>query len=273
MDYIYKIAWLSTFRPRIAAVRLMRLTILCVGLVTVGFSSSVAMAAALNNETGKVIVLINPNSNAEATKSMADLARAETKGVAVVDGRSNDGAPALLTTPKDMQDAVSGVVKIGVEAAMDDRVSAIIVSAFSDPGLAELRARVDIPVFGIGEEVFHEAALDGRAFGIVTVTPDEDLIRSFREKAISLGYEGQYRGTRVTPGDPTELVQSPEYLDAALAKAVKASIEEDGAKAVIMGGGPLSAAAVRLQPQFNVPLVVAVSAAARAAVKEIQKTK
>jgi allantoin racemase len=32
-------------------------------------------------------------------------------------------------------------------------------------------------------------------------------------------------------------------------------------------GGPLSASAVRLQSQFEVPLVVAVSAAARAAAK------
>ena len=158
-----------------------------------------------------------------------------------------------------------------MEAAKDEDVAAIIVSAFSDPGLEELRAEVDIPVFGIGEEVFHEAAQDGRAFGIVTVTPDEGLIRSFEVKAASLGYEAQYRGVRVTPGDPKELVQSPDELDAALAEAVRASIDEDGAQAVIMGGGPLSASAVRLQPQFDVPLVVAVSAAARAAVRALQK--
>ena len=115
------------------------------------------------------------------------------------------------------------------------------------------------------------SSIDGRAFGIVTVTPDEGLIRSFEVKAASLGYEAQYRGVRVTPGDPKELVQSPDELDAALAEAVRASIDEDGAQAVIMGGGPLSASAVRLQPQFDVPLVVAVSAAARAAVRALQK--
>lgn len=273
MDYTYKAPSFHIFSLEKVAVKLIRSMTFCVGLMTVGLSSSVTMAAPLYNETGKIIILINPNSNATATKSMSDLARAETAGVVMVEGYSNDGAPPLLTTPKDMEDAASGVVRIGVEAAMDERVSAIIVSAFSDPGLEELRSKVKIPVFGIGEAVFHEAALNGRAFGIVTVTPDESLIRSFREKAISLGYEKQYCGTRVTPGDPIELVKSPEALDAALAKAVKVSIEEDGAEAVIMGGGPLSASAVRLQPQFDVPLVVAVSAAARAAVKEIQKNK
>jgi Asp/Glu/hydantoin racemase len=221
----------------------------------------------------KVIVLINPNSNAEATRSMAELARAEAEGVAAVVERSNEDAPPLLTTPQDMLDAVPGVVAAGVEAARDERVAAIIVAAFSDPGLEELRAEVDVPVFGIGEEVFHEAARDGRAFGIVTVTPDESLIESFRAKAASLGYEAQYRGVRVTPGDPTELVRSPDKLDEALAEAVRRSIEEDGAQAVIMGGGPLSAPALRLQPRFDVPLVVAVNAAARAAVKSIQESE
>lgn len=105
----------------------------------------------------------------------------------------------------------------------------------------------------------------------VSVTPNDDLIRSFQEKAAVLGYAAQYRGTQVTLGDPIELVKSPELLNAALAKAVKASVEQDGAEAVIMGGRPLSASAIRLQPQFKVSLVVAVSAAARAAAKEIQK--
>jgi allantoin racemase len=237
------------------------------------------LAQADQNETNKAttgsspiktITLINPNSNSEATRSMADLARLETRGVAEVVERSNLDAPSLLTTPQDMINAAPGVVAIGIEAARDKNVAAIIVSAFSDPGLEELRERVDIPVFGIGEEVFHEAARGNREFGIVTVTPDEELIESFRQKAASLGYEHLYRGVRVTPGDPTELVQSPDKLDAALAEAVKESVEEDGAQAVIMGGGPLSASAFRLQPDFDVPLVVAVNAAARAAVEAIQ---
>ena len=228
------------------------------------------MTTSSNSDTGKKIVLINPNSNTEATKSMADLARLETKGVARVVERTNRNAPALLTTPQDMIDATPGVVAIGVEAAKDNETAAIIVSAFSDPGLEELREQVDIPVFGIGEEVFYEAARGNRKFGIVTVTPDEKLIDSFRQKAQSLGYEDLYRGVRVTPGDPKELVKSPEKLDAALARAVEESVEKDSAKAVIMGGGPLSASALRLQSQFDVPLVVAVNAAARSAVKAIQ---
>jgi Asp/Glu/hydantoin racemase len=227
-------------------------------------------SAASAQEGNPIIVLINPNSNETATQSMADLARGAVGDVATIEGLSNASAPPLLTTPEDMANAIPGVVAAGVEAAKDPRVAAIIVAAFSDPGLAELRASVQVPVFGIGEEVFREAARDGRQFGIVTVTPNPELIASFEAKAEELGFGAQYRGTRVTPGDPTELVKDPVKLDAALAAAVEESIDLDGAQAVIMGGGPLSASAIRLQPQFDVPLVVAVNAAARAALEATQ---
>ena len=186
-----------------------------------------------------------------------------------MEGISNQGVPPLLTTPQDLENAIPGVVKIGVEADKDDRVAAIIIAAFGDPGLEELRAQVEVPVFGIREQAFHEAARDGRPFGVATTTPE--LAESFRVTAEAMGYADLYRGTRVTPGDPKELMKSPDELDAALAEAVRVSVEEDGAQAVIIGGGPLTASALRLQPQFDIPLVIPVIAAAQAAAKEVEK--
>jgi Asp/Glu/hydantoin racemase len=221
--------------------------------------------------TDKIIVLINPNSNAETTKTMAGIAAKETEAVAKVEGISNQGVPPLLTTPQDLENAIPGVVKIGVEADKDDRVAAIIIAAFGDPGLEELRAQVEVPVFGIREQAFHEAARDGRPFGVATTTPDPGLLEGFRQTAVALGYGEQFRGTRATPGDPNALMaKSPDELDAALAEAVRASIA-DGAEAVIIGGGPLTASALRLQPQFDIPLVVPVIAAAQAAAEEVEK--
>ena len=216
------------------------------------------------------IVLINPNSNAAATESMTALAQEAAGEKALILGRTNDAAPRLLTTPEDMVQAAKGVVEIGRQAAISDGSAAFIVSAFSDPGLAELRTALpDAVVVGIGEEAFHEAARDGRSFAIVTITPDPALIESFRVRAEELGYGAQFKGVRVTPGDPKTLAEQPEQLDAALTKAVEQAINEDGAEAVIMGGGPLSAPAMRIQPHFDVPLVVAVTAATHAALKKL----
>ncbi|MBA3324261.1 MAG: aspartate/glutamate racemase family protein [Rhodobacteraceae bacterium] len=230
--------------------------------------AAAAQEATSSNGDGKIIVLINPNSNAETTKTMAEIAARETEGVAEVEGKSNEGVPPLLTTPQDLEDAIPGVVKIGVDADKNDRVAAIIIAAFGDPGLEELRAQVEVPVFGIREEAFHEAARNGRPFGVATTTPE--LAESFRVTAEALGYADAYRGTRVTPGDPKELMKSPDDLDAALAEAVRVSVEEDGARSVIIGGGPLTASALRLQPEFDVPLVIPVVAAAQAAVKAVE---
>lgn len=217
----------------------------------------------------KKIVLINPNSSTAATESMVELATAQAGGAAKIVGITNVDAPALLTTPQDMVTATRGVVQRGVAAAKDQEVAAFVVAAFSDPGMPELAAAVSVPVFGIGTEAFREAAQGGRPFGIATVTSDPALVESFQQKAVALGLQSQYRGVKVTPGDATELVKSPDRLDAALNEAVRQSITQDGAQAVIMGGGPLSASALRLQPQFQVPLVVAVNAAVKAAVKTI----
>ena len=199
------------------------------------------------------IILINPNSNAAATESMRALAQEAAGGEARILGRTNDNAPRLLTTPEDMGQAVTGVVEIGRQAAAEEGVVAIIVSAFSDPGLAELREAVpDTVVVGIGEQAFHEAAKDGRSFAIVTITPDPELIESFRAGA-------------------EELVEKPEQLDTALAGVVEQAVREDGAEAVIVGGGLLSAPARRIQSRFDVPLVVAVTAATNAALMEIKQ--
>lgn len=249
------------------------LVFLLAGCSGVDSTQSSTSETANTSKTAKTIVLINPNSNEDATRSMVELAEAGTDGDVNVVGVTNEDAPSLLTTLQDMEEAVPGVVALGVEAAKDENVVAIIVSAFSDPGLKELRAEVDIPVFGIGEEAFHAAARDDRKFGIVTVTPDENLIKSFQEKAESLGYSHLYQGVRVTPGDPKELVESPEKLDAALTKAVQESVSSDGAEAVIMGGGPLSAPALRIEKQFEEPLVVAVIAAIHAALDGVNETE
>lgn len=190
-------------------------------------------------------------------------------GVRVI-GKTNSSAPLLLTTPADMQLAEQGVLALGLQAAQAltdlEKTGAIIIAAFSDPGLNALRAQVSIPVLGMGESTLLEAAALYGHFGIVTVTPNTDLLASFNEQAQALGLSDHYCGARVTQGDGQLLLASPELLDADLSAAIRESIL-DGAEAIILGGGPLAAAAERLQDEFDIPLLNPVTAAARAALK------
>ena len=79
----------------------------------------------------------------------------------------------------------------------------IIVSAFGDPGLAELRHKVAIPVVGICEASMIEASQGGRRFGVATSTPD--LIEAIGQRAHDLGLAHLYTGIRCTEGDPVAL--------------------------------------------------------------------
>ena len=186
-------------------------------------------------------------------------------------GKTNTQAPLLLATPADMQLAEQGVLALGLQAAQAltdlEKSGAIIIAAFSDPGLSALRAQVSIPVLGIGESTMLEAAALYDRFGIVTITPDADLLASFDDQAQALGLSEQYCGARVTEGDAQLLLASTQLLDAALSAAIRESIL-DGALAIILGGGPLAAAAERLQSEFEWPLINPVAAAARAAFKD-----
>lgn len=182
-------------------------------------------------------------------------------------GNTNQQAPLLLTTPAEIEQAAAGVVRLGLQA-QTEQASAMMVAAFGDPGLAVLRAQVSVPVVGIGESAFMAAAHNGRRFGIVTITPNADLLASFSDKAHQLGVAQQFCGTWVTQGDAHQLLANHQQLDKALAGAIHLAVAA-GVEAIIIGGGPLSAAAQRLQPQFTIPLISPVNAAAQAVLDKL----
>ncbi len=105
----------------------------------------------------------------------------------------------------------------------------------------------------------------------MTITPDEGLIESFRLRAGKLGSADQYRRITATDGASKELVKDPDTLNAALNAAVEKAIAEKSVSAIVIGSGPLFAPALRIQPRFQAPLVVAVAAATRAALADLDK--
>jgi allantoin racemase len=72
-----------------------------------------------------------------------------------------------------------------------------------------------------------------------------------------------FGGVRLTDGDINALMADPAALEAALARACERTIAEDGAEAIVIGGGPLAVAARALAPRFAVPIVEPIPAAMR----------
>lgn len=200
------------------------------------------------------IGLINPNGSAATTDMMVALARVATRHEVV--GRTATRAPDMIVTPDELARSAGEVVEMGGELA--PRCAGLVVAAFGDPGLEILRVRVAIPVVGIAEASMLEASRDGRRFGVATTTPG--LVAAIAERADALGLGALFTGTRCTPGNPAALMADPDRLRSALAAAIRACIQ-DGAEAVIVGGGPLGRVAAELRPLFAIPVVAPIPSA------------
>lgn len=125
------------------------------------------LAASVDPGAVPAVVLINPNTSTDTTAMMTAIARRTlgplVRGVTVARG------PRMLTDPAALPAAAPEVVAAGRRALASGTCRALLVAAFGDPGLAELRAlslasaRGPVPVVGIGEAALLEAAASGRA--------------------------------------------------------------------------------------------------------------
>lgn len=206
---------------------------------------------------GRRILLINPNSLEATTAMMVAIAKsAATDGFDIM-GATATRAPQMVVSAEALDTAAPEVEEIA--RAHQHACDGVIVAAFGDPGLAGIKAHMALPAAGIGEAAMLEAAGSGRRFGVATTTP----LLGAKIDALpeALGLRSCYTGTRFAAGDPQKLMLDPVRLRAALAGAVEACIVQDGAEAVIIGGGPLGEAARELQPMFAVPVIAPIPSA------------
>ena len=204
------------------------------------------------------VVLINPNTNRATTERMVEIAREAAGGRFTIGSRTATHGVGLITNEKELAAATLAVRALA--AKLPANCDGIILSAFGDPGLAELRRRTRIPIAGIGEAGLLAAADGGRRFAIATTTPG---LRSSIETMIAdLGLSDRYVGTEITEGSPAELTADHQRLETALAAAITRAID-GGAQAVVIGGGPLAVVARRLAGRFPVPIIESIPEAVR----------
>ena len=203
------------------------------------------------------ILLINPNSSTATTRMMVDIASQCSPTPLQVHGQTAQNGPGMIVNEDELQAAAAEVEQCWRSAGPD--WAGVIVSAFGDPGIERLRAHCPLPVVGIAEASMLAAGANGRRFGVATVTPE--LAAAIARRAAAVGLAQQYTGIRLTEGDPRALAANPQLLEQALADAVQRCFSEDGAEAVIIGGGPLGQAAIALEHRFSVPIIAPIPAA------------
>lgn len=224
-----------------------------------------ARARAASGRRGRAmkLLLVNPNTSPETTAAMVAIARASApEGVAIHGATAASGA-ALITNPTEVEAARQAMLAMfePVEPAVDG----IILAAFADPALTDLRLRLTLPVTGIAEAGMAAAARGGRGFAVVTTTPA--LVTSIAALAARYGHAGAFLGTCLTEGDAHVVTRDPDLLPRALLAAAHRAVAELGAEAIVIGGGPLAVAARRIADQVPVPLIEPVPEAVKLATR------
>ncbi|MGW2763689.1 aspartate/glutamate racemase family protein [Streptomyces sp. NPDC001275] len=211
----------------------------------------------------RTVILVNPNTNRGTTSMMVELARSHLAPAGLaVEGLTVEHGPSMIVDPASLKESAQYVVDVVRRRLAEPRrapVVALIVAAIGDPAREQLAAELDIPVVGIGQASILTAADGGRRFGMATSTP---LLRDSLTCLVDEhGRSERFTGVRLTRSDPTVLAASAEQQYLELAAVVRACVEEDGAEAVVIAGGPLSETARRLAALDLVQIVEPVPSA------------
>jgi allantoin racemase len=215
------------------------------------------------------IALVNPNSNAETTRIMTEMAGDVVANAAMVVGYTASRGPKVITNEASLEDAARQVADLGKRLA-EQGYRAILISGFGDPGLRRLREEIPIQVTGIAEAGMAEASAHDRRFSIVTTTPL--LKRSIEQTASRYGHAGLLVSVCVTPGVAEETMADEDRMADALLNACCHAVSEDGAEAILIGGGPLAMAGENIASRIEVPLINPVRAGARLALRRLEMT-
>ena len=128
-------------------------------------------------------------------------------------------APRQLATEQDVRDS-EGLVSAALNNA-PERADALMPDCFLDPGVAELSAKLDRPVFGLLRTSTTWSVLSGRRFGAVTRNA---AIAAEAERLIDLyGYTSFFTGVDVLDLDVDAIHEADRWGD-----ALRSAVERTG---------------------------------------------
>ena len=203
------------------------------------------------------LLIVNPNTSASVTRWLAEEAkRVAGEHVQVTAVNAPSGLSAIQT-PEELLQAARVVVDT-IKNNVD--FDAAIIGAFGDPGLTEARARLAIPVVGLGEAGLRAAA-NGRRFSIVTL--GEAMRAALIERVQSLGLDDRLAEIRVLPTPIPRMIADREAHYDAIAEAVRACAGD----AILLGGAPLAGLGAKMTEKTGAIVLDGVEASVTAALK------
>lgn len=196
------------------------------------------------------IHVVNPNSTAAMTRTIAETARAVARAGTTITATNPAHGPASIQGYYDVAACMPGLLE---EAGRHRDADAVIVACFDDTGVDALRAMLDVPVIGIGEAAYHAASLISTRFSVVTTLPRS--VPGLEANLVRYGLMarcGSVRASRVPVLDLEKPGGEAERLTAA---EVRLAVEEDMAECIVLGCAGMAEMRARLAEAFGIPVI------------------
>ncbi len=205
------------------------------------------------------LLLINPNTSVEMTRSIERAARACAAPGTQVTAVNPSFGPRSIECHYDEAFAAAGVAE-QVRLARDWGPDAVVVACFGDPGLDAAREATDAPVLGIAEAAFHAASFLATGFSVVTTMTRtcvmaERLLQRY-------GFERHCRGVHGTDIPVLDLETDPTVL-ARIEAASRQALAQDRSGAIVLGCAGMAPLCERLTQSLGVPVVDGVACAVK----------
>jgi Asp/Glu/hydantoin racemase len=206
------------------------------------------------------LLIINPNTSSQVSALLQ--AHAQTAAGAHVRVRTATarfGAPYIADEASFAVAAHAGIDAWAAElAGPEKQPDAVLIGCFGDPGLMALRESSPVPVTGLAEASFIEAARHGR---YAIVTGGQRWGPMLQRLAQSLGQAQQLAGIHTVVPTGAQLAADPVAAQRLLAQACCDAVHQLGAvQAVILGGAGLAGMAAAVQANVPVPVIDSVTA-------------
>lgn len=203
------------------------------------------------------LLIVNPNISSGVT----DLIEAEARRVARADteiqmATATIGVAYIETRFEALLGAYAAATIASERVGQYD---ALMVAAFGDPGLLELREVLDVPVVGMTEAALMTAAQLGQRIGIVAIS--RRITAWYRECIERYGVLGRLAGIRHLDGPLRDPSTVQDDYAARLVELCHEAVQQDGTDVLILAGAPLAGLARSVAHRLPVPVVDGVSSA------------
>lgn len=207
------------------------------------------------------LLLVNPNVTVAIADVMAAEARRSASPGTEIEVASADFGTLYIANRVEAAVAAHAVLEVLAEKGAG--CDAAIIAAFGDPGVHAAKELMPIPVVGVSEAAFLVAWTQGKRYSIVCLT--ERLRTWYMECAAEHGLDGRLASVRAITVPVPDITTANADLVEELTRQCLLAVEEDGAEAVILGGGPIAGLAREIADQVPVPLIDPIACAVKLA--------